>query len=62
MTPQRRRPRPGRRPPRHHHGTVPVRDSEVPDGPALPLRTEAFTALVAGLKRDGVFGPARGPP
>lgn len=38
-------------------GTIPVRDSKVPDGPALYLRTGAFTAFVAGVKRDG-FGLA----
>ncbi|MFC8534681.1 DUF397 domain-containing protein [Streptomyces sp. NPDC057249] len=39
-------------------GTVPVRDSKAPDGPTLPLHAGAFTAFVAGLKRDG-FSPAR---
>ncbi|MEU2022390.1 DUF397 domain-containing protein [Streptomyces sp. NPDC016469] len=37
-------------------GTIPVRDSKVPDGPAHPLRADAFTAFVAGVKRDA-FGP-----
>ncbi|MFF7335873.1 DUF397 domain-containing protein [Streptomyces sp. NPDC008163] len=36
-------------------GTIPVRDSKVPDGPALPLRAAAFTAFVAGVKGGG-FG------
>ncbi|MEU5821907.1 DUF397 domain-containing protein [Streptomyces sp. NPDC047803] len=38
-------------------GTVPIRDSKVPGGPALPLRAGTFSAFVAGLKGDG-FGPA----
>ncbi|OKJ78392.1 DUF397 domain-containing protein [Streptomyces sp. CB02460] len=38
-------------------GTIPVRDSKVPDGPALGLRAHAFTAFVAGVKRDA-FRPA----
>ncbi|MYS38611.1 uncharacterized protein DUF397 [Streptomyces sp. KhCrAH-43] len=38
-------------------GTIPVRDSKVPDGPALTLRAGAFSAFVAGLMGDG-FGPA----
>ncbi|WP_405899316.1 DUF397 domain-containing protein [Streptomyces sp. NBC_00727] len=38
-------------------GVVPVRDSKVPDGPALPLRAGAFSAFVAGVKGNGL-GPA----
>lgn len=38
-------------------GTIPVRDSKVPDGPALPLRAGAFSAFVAGVKGEG-FGDA----
>ncbi|MGW1224081.1 DUF397 domain-containing protein [Streptomyces sp. NPDC002530] len=34
-------------------GTVPVRDSKNPTGPALALTPAAFTAFVAGLKRGG---------
>ncbi|MGW2655033.1 DUF397 domain-containing protein [Streptomyces sp. NPDC001478] len=34
-------------------GTVPVRDSKNPAGPALALTPAAFTAFVAGLKRGG---------
>lgn len=37
-------------------GTVPVRDSKNPAGPSLGLRADAFTAFVAGVKRDG-FAP-----
>lgn len=39
------------------HGTVPVRDSKRPTGPALNLPTTAFTAFVAGVKGSG-FGNA----
>ncbi|MFK0096918.1 DUF397 domain-containing protein [Streptomyces sp. NPDC091040] len=35
-------------------GTIPVRDSKVPDGPALSLRTDVFTAFVAGVKQGHV--------
>ncbi|PZT74883.1 MULTISPECIES: DUF397 domain-containing protein [unclassified Streptomyces] len=35
-------------------GTVPVRDSKVPSGPALGLRADAYTAFVTGIK-DGGF-------
>ncbi|WP_406285066.1 DUF397 domain-containing protein [Streptomyces sp. NBC_00209] len=38
-------------------GTIPVRDSKLPDGPALGPRAHAFTAFIAGVKRDA-FGPA----
>lgn len=38
-------------------GTVPVRDSKFPDGPALAPRSDAFTAFIAGVKHDA-FGPA----
>ncbi|MGW2471819.1 DUF397 domain-containing protein [Streptomyces sp. NPDC001665] len=38
-------------------GTVPVRDSKRPTGPSLALHAHAFTAFVAGVKRDA-FGPA----
>ncbi|MFF5333494.1 DUF397 domain-containing protein [Streptomyces sp. NPDC013181] len=34
-------------------GTVPVRDSKDPDGPALGFRADAFAAFVAGVKQDG---------
>ncbi|WP_330240207.1 DUF397 domain-containing protein [Streptomyces sp. NBC_00525] len=34
-------------------GTVPVRDSKNPGGPALALRADAFAAFVAGAKQDG---------
>lgn len=34
-------------------GTVPVRDSKNPTGPALGLRTDAYAAFVAGLKGNG---------
>ncbi|MFE6098921.1 DUF397 domain-containing protein [Streptomyces laurentii] len=32
------------------HGTVPVRDSKVSDGPALSVSPAAFTSFVAGVK------------
>ncbi|MFE6697495.1 DUF397 domain-containing protein [Streptomyces sp. NPDC057718] len=32
------------------HGIVPVRDSKNVTGPALSLRTDAFTTFVAGIK------------
>ncbi|WP_330240208.1 DUF397 domain-containing protein [Streptomyces sp. NBC_00525] len=35
-------------------GTVPVRDSKNPNGPALGLRADAYTAFVTGIK-DGGF-------
>ncbi|MFG2565389.1 DUF397 domain-containing protein [Streptomyces sp. NPDC048567] len=38
-------------------GTVPVRDSKLPDGPALGPRADVFAAFVAGVKRDA-FGTA----
>ena len=34
-----------------HPGAVPVRDSKVPDGPALVFRTAAWSSFVANLKR-----------
>ncbi|MET7526424.1 DUF397 domain-containing protein [Streptomyces sp900116325] len=34
-----------------HPGVVPVRDSKVPDGPALVFRTAAWSSFVADLKR-----------
>ncbi|MET7550518.1 DUF397 domain-containing protein [Streptomyces sp. NPDC005479] len=34
-----------------HPGVVPVRDSKVPDGPALVFRTAAWSSFVANLKR-----------
>ncbi|TWF96545.1 DUF397 domain-containing protein [Kitasatospora viridis] len=34
-------------------GTVPVRDSKNPDGAALLFPTDAWTAFVGQLKRDG---------
>ncbi|MEV8623509.1 DUF397 domain-containing protein [Streptomyces sp. NBC_01268] len=37
------------------HGTVPVRDSKRPTGPALNLAATAFSAFVAGVKDSG-FG------
>ncbi|MFE4653240.1 DUF397 domain-containing protein [Streptomyces sp. NBC_01550] len=33
-----------------HPGVVPVRDSKVPDGPALVFRTAAWSFFVANLK------------
>ncbi|MCC9306792.1 DUF397 domain-containing protein [Kitasatospora sp. RB6PN24] len=38
-------------------GTVPVRDSKNPDGPALIFTAEGFTAFVQGVKH-GAFGAA----
>ncbi|MFE2561023.1 DUF397 domain-containing protein [Streptomyces sp. NPDC059352] len=38
-------------------GTVPVRDSKRPTGPALNVPATAFAAFVAGLKGSG-FGNA----
>lgn len=35
-----------------HPGVVPVRDSKVPDGPALVFRTAAWSSFVADLKRS----------
>ncbi|QKW50452.1 DUF397 domain-containing protein [Streptomyces buecherae] len=32
------------------HGTVPVRDSKDPHGPALAFDTSAWSAFVAGVK------------
>ncbi|MFF5566067.1 DUF397 domain-containing protein [Streptomyces sp. NPDC012623] len=32
------------------HGTVPVRDSKDPNGPALSLTAASFTTFVAGVK------------
>ncbi|WP_103531133.1 DUF397 domain-containing protein [Streptomyces sp. SM11] len=37
-------------------GTVPVRDSKNPGGPALGFPATAFAAFVAGVKAGG-FGP-----
>ncbi|MFE7043096.1 DUF397 domain-containing protein [Streptomyces atratus] len=34
-----------------HPGIVPVRDSKVPDGPALVFRTAAWSSFVANVKR-----------
>lgn len=34
-------------------GTVPVRDSKNPGGPALAVAAEAFTSFVAGVKAGG---------
>ncbi|MFI6062018.1 DUF397 domain-containing protein [Streptomyces sp. NPDC051286] len=34
-----------------HPGVVPVRDSKVPDGPALVFRTAVWSSFVANLKR-----------
>ncbi|MFF7331028.1 DUF397 domain-containing protein [Streptomyces sp. NPDC008150] len=36
----------------HHPGTVPVRDSKVPDGPNLAFRHSTWTAFVDGVKRS----------
>ncbi|RDG36705.1 DUF397 domain-containing protein [Streptomyces corynorhini] len=36
-------------------GTVPVRDSKVPRGPVLTVRTHAFASFVTGIK-SGEFG------
>ncbi|MFH8880541.1 DUF397 domain-containing protein [Streptomyces californicus] len=38
-------------------GTVPVRDSKNPDGPALALTADAFTTFVTSVK-TGDFTPA----
>ncbi|MFH9606677.1 DUF397 domain-containing protein [Streptomyces sp. NPDC017448] len=38
-------------------GTVPVRDSKNPHGPALTVAAAAFTSFVAGVKAGG-FTPA----
>jgi hypothetical protein len=35
-------------------GTVPVRDSKAPDGPALLIPAHAWTAFVGALKGDGL--------
>ncbi|MER5684668.1 DUF397 domain-containing protein [Streptomyces sp. NPDC002205] len=35
-----------------HPGVVPVRDSKVPDGPALVFRTAAWSSFIADLKRS----------
>ncbi|MCS0639876.1 DUF397 domain-containing protein [Streptomyces sp. LP05-1] len=32
------------------HGTVPVRDSKVSDGPVLGFRAAAFSSFVVGVK------------
>lgn len=32
------------------HGTVPVRDSKLDDGPVLDIPSPAFTSLVLGIK------------
>ncbi|WP_330453161.1 MULTISPECIES: DUF397 domain-containing protein [unclassified Streptomyces] len=34
-------------------GTVPVRDSKVPGGPALGLRADVYAAFVTGIKVGG---------
>lgn len=34
-------------------GTVPVRDSKTPDGPALAFSTPTWTAFVGMVKHDG---------
>ncbi|MEU6956191.1 DUF397 domain-containing protein [Streptomyces sp. NPDC045714] len=34
-------------------GTVPVRDSKNPGGPALAVTAEAFSSFVAGVKAGG---------
>ncbi|MEE1810158.1 DUF397 domain-containing protein [Streptomyces sp. BE133] len=34
-----------------HPGIVPVRDSKVPDGPALVFHTAAWSSFVANVKR-----------
>ncbi|WP_299530592.1 DUF397 domain-containing protein [uncultured Streptomyces sp.] len=36
------------------YGTVPVRDSKDPEGPALGLATTAFASFVAGIKAGNV--------
>ncbi|WP_405938265.1 DUF397 domain-containing protein [Streptomyces sp. NBC_00726] len=38
-------------------GTIPVRDTKVPDGPTMRLHADAFAAFVAGVRQGG-FGPA----
>ncbi|MEU8538937.1 DUF397 domain-containing protein [Streptomyces sp. NPDC048717] len=34
------------------HGTVPVRDSKVPAGPALSMAATAFAAFIESVKDD----------
>ncbi|BAU86129.1 hypothetical protein SLA_5248 [Streptomyces laurentii] len=34
------------------HGTVPVRDSKVSDGPSLSVSAAAFSSFVTGVKDD----------
>ncbi|RDG36612.1 DUF397 domain-containing protein [Streptomyces corynorhini] len=36
------------------HGTVPVRDSKNPQGPALLLPTSAFTTFIEAVQADGL--------
>ncbi|MEU5160216.1 DUF397 domain-containing protein [Streptomyces sp. NPDC020875] len=38
------------------HGTVPVRDSKNPTGPALAVTATAFAAFVDGVKTHGFRG------
>ncbi|MFX4295388.1 DUF397 domain-containing protein [Streptomyces bohaiensis] len=37
-------------------GTVPVRDSKIPAGPAITVPADAFAAFVAGLKSGSLPG------
>ncbi|UZJ31497.1 DUF397 domain-containing protein [Streptomyces endophytica] len=39
----------------HPHGLVPVRDSKVPDGPALVIPASGWTAFISAVKQ-GTFG------
>ncbi|MEV7426387.1 MULTISPECIES: DUF397 domain-containing protein [unclassified Streptomyces] len=36
------------------HGTVPVRDSKNPQGPALLFPTPAFTTFIEAVQADGL--------
>ncbi len=40
-------------------GAVGVRDSKHPDGPALVVPADAWSAFVADIKRGGLDGPRR---
>ncbi|NVK81744.1 DUF397 domain-containing protein [Streptomyces morookaense] len=35
-------------------GAIPVRDSKVPHGPVLVLRSEAWSAFLAGIKAGSI--------
>ncbi|NJP65726.1 DUF397 domain-containing protein [Streptomyces spiramenti] len=38
------------------HGTVPVRDSKNPSGPALTMPATAFAAFINGVKTSAAIG------